>query len=53
MEIVFNMNDNGACPLCKKRDKCSIQEKIKESVKNISSNDNIETVIYKCPLFEE
>lgn len=54
MNIEFCPLGNGACPFCKKHNKCVLQENIKESVYNFkkSKTDNaLEIVIYNCSEF--
>jgi len=54
MEIKVNIRDNGACPLCRSHNKCSIQKLIQNSLDNkFKKKDYMELVIYRCPQFAE
>ncbi len=54
MEIKINIRDNGACPLCRFHNKCTIQKLIQESLDDkIHKKDYMELVIYRCPQFAE
>ena len=55
MELKVSPRGNGACPFCKKREKCIILKRFEESVKTVRDPDKngIEIVVYSCPLFEE
>jgi len=50
----MNPRGNGACPLCSYTGKCHIQETLKETLDEFSSEeDPMELVIYSCPFFDE
>ncbi len=55
VETVFNPRDNGACPLCTKRDDCRLRAAIREALRKAetAAEGEIEIVIYTCPRFEE
>lgn len=55
MDIKINIRDNGACPLCKFHEKCTIQELIRNSMdkKIMKKKEYMELVIYRCPQFVE
>jgi len=55
MEIRLNDRGNGACPICIYLGRCSIREKLHNSVKDIydSEDHGMELVIYTCPFFKE
>jgi len=54
MQVELNKLGNGACPICSFSDKCHVQEKLRETLNEFSSEDNpMELVIYSCPYFEE
>lgn len=55
IDVVFSTLNNGACPLCKRREDCHILQ----SIEKILCNDVkpkydhlMEIVIYRCPEFE-
>lgn len=55
MKINFNRQGNGACPSCKKKSSCLIRWKLADSLTDIKGEDNeeIDVVIYLCPVYEE
>jgi len=54
MRIELNSRGNGACPLCASAGNCRIQDTIKVTMEDFTSeNDPMELVIYSCPQFEE
>jgi hypothetical protein len=55
MDIRFNPQNNGACPLCTKMEECVIRKGFSASVKAMrdSSRSGMEMVIYSCPMFKE
>ena len=54
MIVELNARGNGACPLCAFTDNCNIQETIKKTLSQYTSEDNpMELVIYSCPKFTE
>jgi hypothetical protein len=55
MKIDFNVRGNGACPLCKKQQKCQLMKKVNTALEKleVDNRDSLELVIYRCPLFEE
>jgi len=56
MEIKFSTRGTGACPLCRKFGDCRILKKMEkvflEEVRAVNDNA-LETVVYRCPEFEE
>jgi len=54
MHVEMNARGNGACPICSLSGGCHVQETLKETLNQLSSEDNpMELVIYSCPYFEE
>ena len=56
VHIHLNERNNGACPLCKRNNNCEIIDGIKDiceqKAKPINDNE-MEVVIYRCPMFAE
>jgi len=54
MQVELNSRGNGACPICSFTGSCHVQETIKKTMEEFSSEDNpMELVIYSCPYFKE
>lgn len=55
MKTVFSPRGTGACPLCKKRDRCVIKKDMEKTLENIPGNvqKKMELVVYICPSFIE
>lgn len=55
MEITFSPRGTGACPLCKKIDRCPLKKRYAESLAahKPNSGNPFEIVIYVCPYFIE
>ena len=55
MRLDFNPRGNGACPLCERRDACSVQRRLASDAARLESpwGDAMELVIYSCPFFAE
>jgi len=54
MQVELNSRGNGACPICSFSDNCHVQETLRETLDEFSSEDNpMELVIYSCPYFVE
>lgn len=55
MKTNFNSRGNGACPFCRKLNKCPLRKRLSESLKDCHDPEDhgMEIVIYTCPLFEE
>jgi len=54
MKVEINARGNGACPICKSSGKCRVQDMLKKSMAEFSSENNpMELVVYSCPGFRE
>jgi hypothetical protein len=53
MKLEINPRGNGACPLCAASGDCRIQRLMSAGVEKISSDSELEIVIYTCPYFVE
>ncbi|MBN2510406.1 MAG: hypothetical protein JXB03_09020 [Spirochaetales bacterium] len=53
MKLEINPRENGACPLCKNNGRCPLQDRFRESMKDIDDKQEMEIVIYSCPRFKE
>jgi len=54
MQVEMNPRGNGACPICSFAGSCHVQETLRETLEEFSSEDNpMELVIYSCPYFVE
>ncbi len=55
MNVVFSPRDTGACPLCKKVNRCTIRKDIEKTLSTLAENEkkDMELVIYICPSFIE
>jgi hypothetical protein len=55
MHITFNPRGNGACPLCKRHEDCTIHDKYRTVADTLrgANGTEMEIVIYTCPFFVE
>lgn len=55
MDVKVSPMGTGACPFCKKNDRCIILVKMREAMRDIRDPEKsgLEIVVYSCPLFEE
>jgi hypothetical protein len=56
MDVNFNTQGTGACPLCRNYESCGIlkeAEKVFLNTVEEKYDDVMEVVIYRCPEFEE
>lgn len=55
MEMKFSPRGTGACPLCRKQQRCIIRKDIQTALRSIpdSAEKDLELVIYVCPAFDE
>jgi hypothetical protein len=54
MLIEINTRGNGACPICTFTGNCNIQETLKKTLEEFSSDGtSMEIVIFTCPKFIE
>jgi hypothetical protein len=53
MKLEINPRGNGACPLCAASGDCRIQRLLAAGVEKVSSDSELEIVVYACPYFVE
>ena len=55
MNVTFSARGTGACPLCRKMDRCPLRKRFAASLSNheAGKGDDFEIVVYVCPYFVE
>lgn len=55
MKVIFSPRETGACPLCRKVDRCPLKKRFTDSLHDHESVNGgcFEIVVYVCPYFIE